>query len=174
VDLARQDKGELVPGKCRQFELAQVAGGLEDPELREHLLHCADCALESKELERLAGLLSDLGQAESREHDSDPALWTALAARLDAPGWRERLPLPVAGVSRLAGALRQPAVAGAWAMGIAGLLLGLWLGRATAVMEEPQSYPETTLVDDAQGGVAALFTASFAEEDDGLDSTLSP
>ena len=160
--------------QCQEFERAQLAGRLEAPESLAHFRRCEHCSFEFNHLKKLAGLLRDLGHGDSDAHAASAELWTTLVARLDAPRRRDTLPLPFAGVSRLAGALAKPAVAAAWATGIAGVLVGLWLGHASSGLESTASYAESNLIEESETGVAATFATSFDDPIEDIDSTQSP
>ena len=153
------------------FDLAAETGNLAAPEVREHLRHCPSCSFELREQERIDGLLRELGRAETSRDSVARSPWAGLVARLDTPRRRDRLPLPVAGLLRLLGSFAQPPVVAAWATGIAGIVLGLWLGSASQGTSLPPAYEETSLIEDSQAGWMDALGTNDGDETNTDDST---
>ena len=117
---------------------------------------------------RLGKALTELARAERR---SAPAPdWADLAARLERPGILERAPIGLAAALRGAGALLQPAAAGAIAATLAGLVVGTWLGLAfrsgPASSVEAAPYEISSLLDDEADGLAASYLTPAGDTGD--------
>lgn len=135
---------------------------------KEHLETCRTCGEELAEARRIAFLVRDLGLAE-RSSQAAPRLWHEVESRLDAPGLRAQMPLPLAGLSRLALEILNPRVATAWAVGLAGLLFGIWLAPRSPSTQAQEPYSWSNLVED-RISLSAVYESSFPVQGDGSDS----
>lgn len=148
--------------------LAVCAGEDLQAEERQHLDGCVRCQEALAQTQRLAELLKELGQAE-RNSPATAALWHRIESRLDAPDSLSRLPLPLAGFSRLAEELFKPAVVAAWAVGIVGLLFGIWLAPRSPALQPDDSYPWSSLVED-RVSLSAVYESSFPGDSNAASS----
>ena len=164
---------------CPQFERLRMAVRPEAPEVLEHVRSCESCAFEFNELQQLSRLLRDLGRNEASSVEGGADLWRGIAARLEQPRLRDRVPLQLSGVSRLLGSLTQPAVATAWATGIAGILLGIWLAPPRGGADPAAPYAEASLLEGTDAGLIDIYAGSFPPDavvpgQEALDSTGTP
>ena len=125
-----------------------------------HLETCATCQEAVREARWLAQLLEGMGQTERDSTTTGAALWRDLEPRLESPGLLTRLPLSLAGLSRLAHEALKPAVAAAWAVGVVGLLLGIWLAPRSPASQPQEPYTWSSLVENP-ASLSALYEDSF-------------
>lgn len=148
--------------------LALCTGGDLQTEERQHLDGCVRCQEALAQTQELADLLKELGQAERSSHTA-AALWHRVESRLDAPDSLSRLPLPLAGFSRLVEELFKPAVVAAWAVGIVGLLFGIWLAPRSPALQPDDSYPWSSLVEN-RVSLSAVYESSFPGDSNAVPS----
>ncbi len=149
---------------CPEFERLRMAARPESPQVLEHVRSCEACAFEFNELQQVSQLLRDLGRNEAAHGPGGADLWSGVAARLDEPKLLDRVPQPFSAAARLLGVLTQPAVATAWATGIAGFLLGLWLAPPRGDAEPAAPYAEASLLEGTDAGLIDMYGESFAPD----------
>ena len=164
--------------RCPEFDRLRMAARLESPQVLEHVRSCEACAFEFNELQQVSQLLRDLGRSEAAHVSGSAALWSGVSARLEQPRLLDRVPLPLSVAARLLGVLTQPAAATAWATGIAGVLLGLWLAP-DGDAEPAAPYSQASLLEGTEAGLIDMYAESFTPDgavqgQDAEDSTGAP
>jgi len=147
--------------------LAASKGEALGADEQQHLEACARCQEGLAEVLRITVLLKNLGEAE-RGSLAPGRLWPGVEARLEAPGLTARLPLSLAGLSRLTQEVLRPSVAAAWAAGVVGLLFGIWLAPRSPSVEPEEPYNWSSLVED-RVSLSAVYESSFGGEASGVE-----